>query len=249
MIRDIEAIGKRQHVTFKIHVFQIDKGVQSPIKRTEIPVFQFHTTNKKSSTAKKLEWLKYGASLFSRSYFLVMRANYINSPYLIRGYWDLVKSLILLNMSTFCCTRRRNSFQLENIWQWSTYAIAETYPFLYISTVCRKRFDPIYLCRINLNTVDIVWDQYLDNSLTNRIRDKRGEGVIVKVSPQTAVPRIGVEALSTSSNINEVIKTVLKFLLFFYKKILQAQKSTKGIKSTKSTKSIKTQPSKGIKRK
>ena len=103
------------------------------------------------------------------------------------------------------------------------------------------------MCRINLNTVDIVWDKYLDNSLTNRIRDKRGEGVIVKVSPQTAVPRIGVEALSTSSNINEVIKTVLKFLLFFYKKILQAQKSTKGIKSTESTKSIKTQPSKGIK--
>ena len=55
MIRDIEAIGKRQHVTFKRHVFQIDKGVQSPIKRTEIPVFQFHTTNKKSSTAKNLE--------------------------------------------------------------------------------------------------------------------------------------------------------------------------------------------------
>ena len=47
MIRDIEAIGKRQQVTFKRHVFQIDNGVQSPIKRTEIPVFQFHTTNKK----------------------------------------------------------------------------------------------------------------------------------------------------------------------------------------------------------
>lgn len=86
MIRDIEAIGKRQQVTFKRHVFQIDKGVQSPIKRTEIPVFQFHTTNKKSVTAKKLEGLKYGASLFSRSYVLVMRTNYIHSPYLIRGY-------------------------------------------------------------------------------------------------------------------------------------------------------------------
>ena len=37
----------------------------------------------------------------------------------------------------------------------------------------------------------------------------------------------------TSSNINEVIKTVLNFLLFFYEKILHAPKSTKSIKSTK----------------
>ena len=32
---------------------------------------------------------------------------------------------------------------------------------------------------------------------------------------------------SVSSNINEVIRTVLNFLLFFYEKILHAQKSTK----------------------
>ena len=38
-----------------------------------------------------------------------------------------------------------------------------------------------------------------------------------------------------SSNINEVINTVLNFL-FFYDKILQAQKAQKAPKSTKSTK-------------
>ena len=32
---------------------------------------------------------------------------------------------------------------------------------------------------------------------------------------------------SFSSNLNEVIRTVLNFLLFFYEKILHAQKSTK----------------------
>ena len=44
-----------------------------------------------------------------------------------------------------------------------------------------------------------------------------------------------------SSNINEVIRAVLNFLLiFFYEKILHAQKSQKALKSTKSTKSTKT---------
>ena len=54
-----------------------------------------------------------------------------------------------------------------------------------------------------------------------------------------------------SSNINEVIKTVLNFLLFFYQKILHAPKSTKkhkkAQKAPKSTKCTKTQPSKSTK--
>ena len=53
--------------------------------------------------------------------------------------------------------------------------------------------------------------------------------------------------IGVSSNINEVIKAVLNFLLFFYEKILHAQKSTKKHKSTKSTKSKKTPPSKSAK--
>ena len=66
-----------------------------------------------------------------------------------------------------------------------------------------------------------------------------------------------------SSNINEVIRAVLNFLLFFYEEISHAQISTKkhknaqkstktykkAQKSTKSTKSTKTQPSKSTKRK
>ena len=55
------------------------------------------------------------------------------------------------------------------------------------------------------------------------------------------------EALETnkSSNINEVIKTVLNF--FFDDKVLHAQKVQKEYKAPKSTKSIKTQPSKSTK--
>ena len=39
-----------------------------------------------------------------------------------------------------------------------------------------------------------------------------------------------------SSNINEVIKTVLNFLLFFYEIILQLQKSTKPLTANKNKK-------------
>ena len=45
-----------------------------------------------------------------------------------------------------------------------------------------------------------------------------------------------------SSNINEVIRSVLNFLLFFYNKISQVQKSTKRIKALKAPKSTKAQP-------
>ena len=48
-----------------------------------------------------------------------------------------------------------------------------------------------------------------------------------------------------SSNINEVIRSVLNFFIFFYDKISQVQKSTKRIQGTKkyqnALKSIKTQ--------
>ena len=69
--------------------------------------------------------------------------------------------------------------------------------------------------------------------------------------------------MNFSSNINEVIRAVLNFLLFFYEEVSHAQISTKkhknaqkstktykkAQKSTKSTKSTKTQPSKSTKRK
>ena len=56
---------------------------------------------------------------------------------------------------------------------------------------------------------------------------------------------VTVSLLYKSSNINEVIRSVLSFLNFFYDKISQVQKSTKGIQRTKmyqkALKSIKTQ--------
>ena len=47
-----------------------------------------------------------------------------------------------------------------------------------------------YICAKlnNLNCVDIVWDQYFNNSLKNTTRAKHGRGVRRKVSPQTAIP-------------------------------------------------------------
>ena len=56
---------------------------------------------------------------------------------------------------------------------------------------------------------------------------------------------VTVSLLYKSSNINEVIRSVLSFLNFFYDKISQVQKSKKGIQGTKmyqkALKSIKTQ--------
>ena len=48
-----------------------------------------------------------------------------------------------------------------------------------------------------------------------------------------------------SSNINEISRTALNFLLFFYEKILHVQKSTEKLK--KARKNTKTQPNKSTK--
>ena len=51
----------------------------------------------------------------------------------------------------------------------------------------------------------------------------------------------------TSSNVNEVIRTVLNSLFFFLRKDFARTKSTKSTESTKPTKSTKAQPSKSTK--
>lgn len=63
MIWDTEIIGIRQYANFKRNIFQDDKDIRSPIKQNKTPIFQFHTTTKKSATAKKFEELKDDVSL------------------------------------------------------------------------------------------------------------------------------------------------------------------------------------------
>ena len=53
----------------------------------------------------------------------------------------------------------------------------------------------------------------------------------------------GIIQHENSSNVNEAIKTILNFFVFFYEKILHTQKSIKSIKNTKSIKIAKTQTS------
>ena len=54
--------------------------------------------------------------------------------------------------------------------------------------------------------------------------------------------------INFSSNVNEVIRSVLNSSFFFLRKDFARTKSTKNTKNTKSTKSTKTQPSKNTKR-
>ena len=61
-------ISIRESMPISREIFFIDKDIQSPIKRDKIPIFQFYTTRKVLTNAKKLEGLKNDVSLFSRLY-------------------------------------------------------------------------------------------------------------------------------------------------------------------------------------
>ena len=48
--------------------------------------------------------------------------------------------------------------------------------------------------------VDVVWDQYLNSSIKASAREKRGNGVVRKVSPKTKIPCRWLDFLRVAEN-------------------------------------------------
>ncbi len=56
----------------------------------------------------------------------------------------------------------------------------------------------------DVNRIDIVWDRYFSKSIKGGARDKRGNGIRIKVSAQAKIPKKWEEFLRDSSNKEEL---------------------------------------------
>ena len=125
---------------------------------------------------------------------------------------------------TFYNIRRRNSFQFSIIDGGTLVSLLKPAPFStfpqYAENILIR-----YICAEwnNVNRVDIVWDQYFDNSLKNTPRKKRGGGIRRKVCPQKAI----------TSNCKDFLRKKIKLLDFLTKTVSEYQFENKEVQITK----------------
>ena len=71
----------------------------------------------------------------------------------------------------------------------------------------RKMFIPYIMDNLErCDRIDIVFDQYFDNSLKNAVREKRGSGTRFKVEPNVRIPKKWGDFLSVNENKDELFR-------------------------------------------
>ena len=60
--------------------------------------------------------------------------------------------------------------------------------------------------------VDIVWDQYLENSIKSQVREKRGKGIRRRVKASTTLPRNWQQFLRVADNKKELCAFLNKYI-------------------------------------
>ena len=63
-----------------------------------------------------------------------------------------------------------------------------------------------------VDIVDIVWDQYLENSIKSQVREKRGKGIKRRVKASTTLPRNWQQFLRVADNKKELCAFLNKYI-------------------------------------
>jgi len=68
-------------------------------------------------------------------------------------------------------------------------------------------------CSDDVRRIDVVWDRYFADSLKNYTRDKRGQGVRMKVSLDTVLPKGWPNFLRDSENKQSLFNTLAQWIV------------------------------------
>lgn len=202
-MKSIETLGTAQYEKYKTDVFQEKTAsIEESIKKNSFP--RFNTSpRKKTSQAKKMKAIRHDVSLFGRLYIsnqyrdgdVDVFFSHENQPYppsladlgelRLGSKSDL---LTLLEDSTVNTrpqqTRDCKIFDGAALVHILTPKTARTF-----SDYANVIFLPFLELELeNVERVDVVWDRYLDKSLKNSTRTRRGSGKRVKVGPQAKIP-------------------------------------------------------------
>ncbi|KAG0721985.1 hypothetical protein GWK47_045320 [Chionoecetes opilio] len=201
--RTVEPVGKKQYETYKKSVLtDATHSIHDPIKKNKLPLFRSPTPKTKSKQVGQVSMLKDDVALFSRLYIVTQHRDgdldtffkHENHPYppslAERGKLRQGKKSDLTNiLAQKTQEEPSGSFDVRVL---DGAAVVHLLPVTGITTFddyASGVFVPHIMRQLETSMrVDVVWDRYLDNSIKESTREKRGKGVRRKVAGQTKVP-------------------------------------------------------------
>lgn len=227
-----EKKGLEQYQSFVAERFQEQsKPISEPIKKNKLLLFSRLPSNqKKSSASLQVSSLKSDVSLFSRLYIACQSRNgnldeffcHENQPcppsLSQNGKLRLVNKADLLHCLENCLELDDyqapsshfdviildgaavvNFLKPHAAKTFDDYALKVFLPYIYnqLKRACR---------------VDIIWDQYFDNSLKSQTRSKRGKGIRRRVEASSSLPGNWQEFLRIDANEIELFSFLVKHI-------------------------------------
>lgn len=221
-VQDVKKVGEKQFETFiKERFIDRKKPITDPLKKNNFPTFSTQSKKVISKDKAKVKELKEDCALFSRLYIACQSRDgnledffaFENQPWppslaqigKIRGGQkaDLVKCLPNVTVQTVE-KPTVDAVILDGavIVQMLPPRTAHTFEE-YFNTV----FAPYILKQLETaSRLDVVWDDYRQDSLKSSTREKRGSGQRRKVLPSTLIPSDWKGFLRVDDNKDELFK-------------------------------------------
>lgn len=250
-VNEMEKLGSDQYNTFVSECLdKKTKAIKDPIKRNNLPLFGRPPVHEKARSQQQISSLKNDCSLFSRLYVASQIRDgdldnffqYENQAWppslseigqLRKGNKsDLVKCLVDLISSTNSCNPKAQVIILDGAALVNMLRPGQAKTF---SDYAEQVFIPYILSQLEpVSRVDVIWDEYIQDSLKSETRSKRGKGIRRRVAASNAIPGKWPEFLRIDENKTE--------LFSFLATALKALNTTKQVISTHHTDVFCTQP-------
>ena len=221
IIAQAERIGQQQYELY-VHdrLLQRSVTVMEPIKKNKLALFSRPPTREKSKSSLQVSSLKADCSLFSRLYIACQsrdgdlqdffrHENQACPPSLSQdGKLRMGTKSDLLGCLEGCCTTPKPDAPDTNVTIIDGAVLvnilkpmaAKTFTEYALNVVC-----PYIQSRLqHADRVDIVWDQYQENSLKTQTRNKRGKGIRRRVEGRTSLPQNWQQFLRVDANKTEL---------------------------------------------
>ena len=222
-LNEIEEIGRQQYEVYVTErLSNRTKAITEPIKRNSLPLFSRPSARQKSKSQQQLSSLKNDCSLFSRLYIasqmregdldeFFAHENQANPPSLsnmgnLRGGTKsvLVGCLeeLLFDSDSETMTPTPEVIILDGpaIVNMLRPGTAKTF-----ADYAHEVFTPYVMSQLrNVSRVDVVWDEYLPDSLKAETRSKRGKGIRRRVEPSSLLPSNWQQFLRIDQNKTEL---------------------------------------------
>jgi len=227
-IYNAEDLGQKQYETFtKDRLIERSTSISEPIKKNKLSLFSRPSPREKSKASVQLPSLKSDCSLFSRLYIACQSRDGNLSEFfqhenqacppalsflgkLRQGSKSDLMQCLEKSIEVTCDTPNFDVIIIDGA---AMVNILKPIAITTFEDYALKVFIP-YLDRQlqNVSRLDLVWDQYLDNSLKAQTRMKRGKGVRRRVAAHVCQPGNWQEFLRIDENKKELFTFLVGYV-------------------------------------